>query len=230
MNTIAANIHPDKARLSILACLISAFFVSGCGGGGSATTSPGAIPDLPPSPQLITGQALKGPMHDSVVEILGPAGHVLATGQVQNGNFELSAAIAAHPYIEIRTRGGYFTDEATGLRVDVPSNQGLHAMLAASDFQTGAGQVMLTPETTVVTGMVRQSMQAGSDLATSMNQAREIFEQQFIGDSRPPGIAADMDVMAHFGMPLTPATMQDALAWQRARTFSHYAQEMGLAP
>ncbi|MDH3304387.1 MAG: multicopper oxidase domain-containing protein [Gammaproteobacteria bacterium] len=230
MNTIAANIHPDKARLSILACLISAFFVSGCGGGGSATTSPGAIPDLPPSPQLITGQALKGPMHDSVVEILGPAGHVLATGQVQNGNFELSAAIAAHPYIEIRARGGYFTDEATGLRVDVPSNQGLHAMLAASDFQTRAGQVMLTPETTVVTGMVRQSMQAGSDLATSMNQAREIFEQQFIGDSRPPGIAADMDVMAHFGMPLTPATMQDALAWQRARTFSHYAREMGLAP
>jgi len=58
----------------------------------------------------------------------------------------------------------------------------------------------------------------------------ETYQQQFIGDSRPPGTSADMDGMMHFGAPLLPVDMQDALAWQRARTFSHYAQQIGLTP
>ncbi len=73
-------------------------------------------------------------------------------------------------------------------------------------------------------------MQAGAGLQSSMAQAMETLDQQFIGDSRPAGTIADMDVMTHFGMPLTPADMHDSLAWQRARTFSHYAQNIGLAP
>ena len=209
-------------------CLLSTLLVAGCGGGGSSNSGVVAIP--PASSQLITGQALKGPMSDATVEILSPDGNVLATGQALNGHFELSADISAHAYIEIRTRGGYFMDEATGSRIDVLSDEGLHAFVAAADFESRARQIVLTPETTIVAGMVRHSMQAGNDLQTSMAQAMGVFEQQFIGDSRPAGTSADMDVMTHFGMPFTPADMQDSLAWQRARTFSHYAQDMGLSP
>ena len=208
--------------------VLSALIVGSCGGGGSSSSV--AVPTPPSSAQLITGQALKGPMNDATVEILSPDGSILAAGQVQNGHFEVSAEIATHSYIEIRTRGGHFLDEATGSRVDVSSTEGLHAMIAAADYETRARQMVLTPETTIVTGMVRRSMQAGSDFQTSMSHAMDVFEPQFIGDSRPAGTAADMDVMTHFGMPLTPANMQDSLAWQRARTFSHYAQEIGLAP
>ncbi len=216
------------AKVLIPVCVLSALILAGCGGGGDSVNV--AVPTPPSSSQLITGQALKGPMNDATVEILSPDGSVLATGQVQNGHFEVSAEIATHSYIEIRTRGGHFLDEATDSRVDVSSTEGLHAMIAAADYETRARQMVLTPETTIVTGMVRRSMQAGSDLQSSMSQAMDIFEQQFIGDSRPAGTAADMDVMTHFGMPLTPANMQDSLAWQRARTFSHYAQEIGLVP
>ena len=221
-------ISNHRAKVLISACVLSALILAGCGGGGATVN--GAVPTPSSSSQLITGQALKGPMNDATVQILSPDGSVLATGQVQNGHFELSAEIAVHPYIEIRTRGGHFMDEASDSRVDVSSDEGLHTMMAAADYETRTRQMVLTPETTIVTGMVRRSMQAGSDLQSSMSQAMDVFEQQFIGDSRPAGTAADMDVMTHFGMPLTPANMQDSLAWQRARTFSHYAQEIGLAP
>ncbi len=104
-------------------CLLSTLLVAGCGGGGAPDN--GSVPIPPPSSQLITGQALKGPMNDAIVEILSPDGSVLATGQAQDGHFELSADLSAHAYIEIRTRGGYFMDEATGSRIDVASDEGL---------------------------------------------------------------------------------------------------------
>ena len=169
-------------------------------------------------------------MNDASVEILTPEGAVLATGQAQNGNFELSAHISDHAYIEIRTRGGHFIDEATGARVDVAPGEGLHAIVAAADFSTRARQIVLTPETTIVAHMIRRSMQSGDSLQASMTQAMDIYQQQFTGDSRPPGTSADMDTVMHFGAPLAPVDMRDTLAWQRARTFSHYAERLGLAP
>ena len=229
MNT--KSIHGGRLNLILATCLISTLFVAGCGGSDKpADESTGANPNPPIGSQLFTGQALKGPMNDAIVEILGPDGSVIATGQVQNGHFELSADVSAHAYIEIRTRGGYFMDEATGVRVDVSSDEGLHAMMAAADFATRAQQVVLTPETTIVTHMMRRSMQSGSSLQDSRTRAMQIYQQQFIGDSRPPGMLVDMDAMMHFGAPLDPVDTQDALSWQRARTFSHYAQQIGLAP
>ena len=233
MNTNHSKMGRGTSNQIIRACLIVAVLVSGCGGSSDTATEPaGTTPPTGTAPdtQLISGQAVKGPMHDATVEVLDPNGNVLATGQVQNGSFELSAAISDYSHIEVRTRGGYFMDEATGLRVDVSSDEGLHAMVAAEDFATHARELVLTPETTIAAHMVERSMQSGDSLQTAMAQASQIFEQQFIGDSRPVGTTADMDVMTHFGVPLTPATMQDALAWQRARTFSYYAQEIGLAP
>ena len=104
---------PTNKRLFAV-FFLSILLVAGCGGGGSPNSGVAPIP--PASSQLITGQALKGPMSDAIVEILSPDGSVLATGQALNGHFELSANISAHAYIEIRTRGGYFMDEATGSR------------------------------------------------------------------------------------------------------------------
>ena len=202
--------------------------MTSCGGGGATDNS--IVPIPPTGSQIFTGQALKGPMNDATVEILSPNGNILATGQVQNGYFELSADVSPQAYIEFRTRGGYFLDEATGSRVDVPSDEGLHSFVSAADYGARARQVVLTPETTIVAGMVRRSMQAGNDLQTSIAQAIGVMEQQFIGESRPPGTTQGMDIVTRFGTPLTPSDMQDSLAWQRARTFSQYAYEMDLAP
>ncbi len=227
------NAKKDEGLISIgvagrlvAVCLLSAWLVAGCGGGSGN----GTVPVPPSGPQLITGQALMGPMNDATVEILSPDGSALATAQSRNGQFELSADISAHPYIEVRSRGGFFMDEATGSRVDVPSDEGLHAYIAAPDFGAHVRQIVLTPETTIVAGMVRRSMQAGNSLQASMAQATEIMQQQFIADSWPAGTTEAMDVMTQFGMPLTPASMQDSLTWQRARTFSLYTQAIGLGP
>ncbi len=230
MNMNASKTHSGKKNLILTASLIGALLIAGCGGSGApADGSTRTIPNPSTGSQLITGQALKGPMIDATVEVLSPDGKVLAAGLARNGHFELTADISAHAYVEIRTRGGYFVDEATGSRVDVSSDAGLHMFMAASEFSTGARQVVLTPETTIVAGLTRQLMQAGNSLQSSMEQATAIIEQQFIGESRPAGTTADMDVMTRFGMPLAPESMQDSLAWQRARAFSFYAQELDLA-
>lgn len=228
MNTNDRNVICGTPSLIFQACLIGTILLSGCGGGDSQQSSTPTV--TTPTPQLISGQAIKGPMNDASVEVLSPAGDVLATGQAQDGRFELSANISAHPYIEVQTRGGYFTDEATGARVDVAPDEGLHAIVAAADFGNRARQLVMTPETTIVAHMVRRSMQSGDSLQTSMERAMDIYQQQFVADSRPPGTSADMDAMMHFGTPLVPFDTQDALAWQRARTFSHYAQGLGLPP
>ena len=228
MDTILSAKNGGSAGLMIRACLAIAILISGCGGSADGPT--GAAPNSPISSQLITGQALKGPITNATAEILSPDGSVMAIGPVQNGHFELSAEVSAYAFVEIRTRGGYFMDEATGVRVDVPPGEGLHAIVDAADISTHARQIALTPETTIVAHMIRRSMQSGNSLQGSMTQSMDVFQQQFIGDSRPPGTSADMDAMMHFGGPLAPVGARDALAWQRARTFSHYAEQLGLAP
>lgn len=216
-----------------VAILIAAMTISGCGGGGSGGATPNnAPPTGGPAPNLvaITGQALKGPMHDSTLEIVSPDGDVLATGRTQSGDFEISVDLAELPYVEIRTRGGYFMDEATGARVDVDPGEGLCAIVSASDVQAHAHEIVLTPETTIIAHMIRHSMAAGSSLQEATTQASDTYHDQFVGESRPPATSADADRPMHFGAPLDPMNAEDSLAWHRARSFSRYANETGLAP
>jgi len=215
------------------AFLLIASTISGCGGGGSGGATPVDVPPTggtTPNSVAITGQALKGPMHDSTLEVVSPDGAVLATGQTQGGNFDLTVDIADFPYVEIRTRGGYFMDEATGGRVDVDPGEGLCAIVSASDMQTRAHEIVLTPETTIIAHTMRHSMAAGDDLQQAMTHAVDTYHDQFVGESRPPGMGADADRPMHFGAPLDPANPEESLAWHRARAFSHYANEIGLAP
>lgn len=207
--------------------------ISGCGGGGSSGATPNDAPSAggpAPNTLTITGQALKGPMHDSTLEIVSPDGDVLATGRTQTGNFEISVDLAEFPHIELRTRGGYFMDEATGIRVDVDPGKGLCAIVSASDVQTHLHEIVLTPETTIIAHMMRHSMAAGSSLQQAMTQASDTYHEQFVDESRPPAMGADADRPMHFGAPLNPVSTEDSLAWHRARSFSRYANEIGLAP
>src|SRR5210317_1044238 len=215
------------------ALLLVASTISGCGGGGSGGATTVDVPPTggsTPNSVAISGQALKGPMHDSTLEVVDPDGDVLATGQTQNGNFGLTVDIADLPYVEIRTRGGYFMDEATGGRVDVDPAEGLCAIVSASDMQTRGHEIVLTPETTIIAHTMQHSMAAGSSLQDAMTNAVDTYHNQFVGGSRPPGMGADADRPMHFGSPLDPVSAEDALAWHRARSFSRYANETGLAP
>lgn len=213
--------------------LAVAMTISACGGRGSGGATPVNAPPTggsTPNSVTITGQALKGPMHDSTLEVMSPDGHVLASGHTRDGIFELTVDLAEHTYVEVRTRGGYFMDEATGSRVDVDPGDGLCAVVSAADLQSHAHEVVLTPETTIVAHMVWHSMGAGNGLQQAMMHAVDTYHGLFVGDSRPPGTESNADRPMHFGAPLTPAHAGDSLAWHRARAFSHYANETGLSP
>lgn len=215
------------------AFLAVAMTISGCGSGGSSGTTPVNAPPTDGSTSnsvAITGQALKGPMHDSKLEVVSPDSIVLATGHTQNGSFELSVDLAEFAFVEVRTRGGHFLDEATGSRVDVNSDEGLCAIVTKADIQSHKHEVVLTPETTIVAHMIRRFMEAGNSLQQAIPQAIETYHDQFVGTSRPPGTGGAADRPMRFGAPLTPASAEDSLAWHRARGFSHYARDSGVAP
>lgn len=233
MKTSSLLTHRSSTSFVAGAFLAIAMTISGCGGGGSGGAAPNNPPPTggaTPNSVAITGQALKGPMHDSTLEVVSPDGAVLATGQTQGGNFDLTVDIADFPYVEIRTRGGYFMDEATGGRVDVDPGEGLCAIVSASDMQTRGHEIVLTPETTIIAHTMRHSMAAGSSFQDAMTNAVDTYHNQFVGESRPPGMGADADRPMHFGAPLDPVSAEDSLAWHRARSFSRYANETGLAP
>jgi hypothetical protein len=69
-------------------------------------------------------------MHDATLEIVSADGNVLASALTQNGSFELAFDLAEHNYVEVRTRGGYFMDEATGGRVDVDTGKPMRTKLS----------------------------------------------------------------------------------------------------
>jgi len=212
-------------------------FLSACSGGGtgesgSGTGGGGAPPSTPGSDaQVISGQALKGPFDDALVEVLDPAGNLLANGPVEAGQFELSVGVPAdHRYVEVRTRGGHFVDEATGRRVDVSASEGLSALISRSELSAHRLELVLTPETSVISELARGRLQAGSGFEGAMDEALRLYQQQFVRDSRPPQVASDTDSPIRFGTPLTPADAADTMAWHRARAFSRYAHDLGLGP
>ena len=236
MNT---TIHTHiSSRLTVLLVSIAlSVLVSACGGGetgesGLGTGGGGTPPSSPGSDaQVIAGQALKGPLDDALVEVLDPAGNVLASGPVQAGQFELSVGVPAdHPYVEVRTRGGHFVDEATSRRVDVPASEGLNALISRSELSVHRLELVLTPETSVISELARGRLQAGSSFEGAMDEALRLYQQQFVRDSRPPQVASDTDSPMRFGTPLTPDDTADVMAWHRAGAFSHYAQDLGLGP
>ncbi|MBU0656971.1 MAG: multicopper oxidase domain-containing protein [Gammaproteobacteria bacterium] len=217
--------HSRTLRIAALT-LTSLLVLSACGGGGSTPASTPAT--------TLTGSAFKGPMDNAQVNILDAAGKILATSTSSSGKFTLSGMTlpADDAAVFIQTSGGHYTDEATGLPVNPVG--GLKTVFTVADLQAviDSGTVIaLTPETTIMATLVQKYLTDGKTAAQAIADAKALVQAQLIDGTNPaPGVTGDTLLLTGDLSRAIPANTAEALARNRAISFSYEAQDKSLTP
>ncbi len=182
----------------------------------------------------ILGSVFKGPIDNANISITDEAGNVLGSGTSRKGEFSISLTSAVPSgAIFMQSSAGRYTDEATGETVTpegglmtVFTKEELKALLAAKEF------VALTPETTILSQLVKQKITAGTEAKTAIEEAIATIESIFISDTNPTAGMVSGDTVLRKGNLTTPlaASPEIALAKNRAISFSYLAENLGLAP
>jgi FtsP/CotA-like multicopper oxidase with cupredoxin domain len=178
----------------------------------------------------IRGEVLKGAVHGAMVEVLDAHGQLLARSDVRHGVFTIHGVPIHDTHLWIRTSGGHYLDEVSGARVDVPSGMGLATTIAVGDLVRRRGRVVLTPETTIVSGIANWLVANGEAPHMAMAHAADVFQDEFIRGTSPIVMRGTVERVIQHGSVLAPETEQEALARCRAMAFSYYAQHLGLGP
>ncbi|MFV2057278.1 MAG: multicopper oxidase family protein [Thiohalomonadales bacterium] len=183
----------------------------------------------------LRGSVFKGPIDNAMIQLSDAAGSVLATAQSSIGQFQFEAlALANQKLVFIKSSGGSYIDEATGQTVDLSVNTGLMSVLSRSELTSLAQdkrRIALTPETTLVAKIVSQQINTGTDGSQAIINAEKLVNEQLIkGTSPVPGVTSD--TVMRIGDPATarPSEQAQALARNRAMSFSYEAKNRGLAP
>jgi FtsP/CotA-like multicopper oxidase with cupredoxin domain len=208
-------------RLTLLT-LVGLVGASACGGGGSEGGNGGGA--------SIGGAALKGRIDAARVEVLDSEGQVVATGDVTDGRFHIDGVPLSGPYMWVRTVAGRYQDEATGRRVTIPSGEDLAAMVPVDELRTRGRELILTPESTIVSGIARRLHDDGLDPDVAMARAADHYRNEFMMGTSPVAMTGASEQPMSFGRVLDPTTEQEALAGDRAMAFSHLVRGLGLAP
>jgi len=215
--------HNLFSRIAII--LAATMALVSCGAGGTGTI-----------PTSLTGVAFKGPMDAATILIEDEQGTILATTSTTAGKFTLAAfnIPAATQALFVRTQGGSYTDEATGTTVAPATNIGLMTVLTAASLQTAiaTGQVIvLTPETTLMARLVQFKLTQGIAADVAITQANQLIQTALI-DGTSPIAAVPGDTLLLNGDLSTaiPANQIEALARNRAISFSYETRNFNLAP
>ena len=213
----------SKLRLTgVSIALSSLFLLSACGGGSGTSTS-------------LVGTAFKGPMDNAQINVLAQDDTVLANGSTTDGKFTIPEFEfpAADTVVFIETVNGQYTDEATGLPVN-PVGSGLMTAFTAAELKTLISNrqvVAMTPETSVMARLVKKFLQAGKTATQAIADAKSIVQAQLIDGTNPAtGISGDELLMTGDLSKAIPADQKEALARNRAISFSYDAQGKNLAP
>ena len=217
--------HSKTLRIAALT-LTSLLVLSACGGGGSTPASTPAT--------TLTGSAFKGPMDNAQVNILDAAGKILATSTSSSGKFTLSGMTlpADDAAVFIQTSGGHYTDEATGLPVN-PAG-GLKTVFTVADLKAvidSGAVIALTPETTIMAALAQKYLADGKTAAQAIADAKALVQAQLIDGTNPaPGVSGDSLLLTGDLSRAIPANTSEALARNRAISFSYEAQDKNLSP
>lgn len=208
----------------------SAFGIAVCSGGcGSSNDSASSTTDESEAVSL-SGEVLMARVDGAVVEVIDSTGQLLAQSDITNGAFEVHDVPVYGPFVRLRTSGGHYLDEASGIRVDIPSSAGLGAMISIETLRTRGHNLILTPETTIVGGMGHRFFADGQNLHAAMGRAEGLYHDAFIEGTSPMAMRRTVEVVMHSGSVFAPATEQEALAQNRAMAFSYYARQLSLSP
>ncbi|NOY72032.1 MAG: multicopper oxidase domain-containing protein, partial [Gammaproteobacteria bacterium] len=161
-------------------------------------------------------------------------GNVIGSGMSKEGLFSivLSAAIPDGA-IYMESSSGSYVDEATGETVS-PTG-GLMTVFTSEEFKAmmkAGAFAALTPETTILSKIVKQKITAGTMASTAITEAITLIETAFIADSNPTNGMVSGDTVLRKGNLVTPfaAFPEIALAKNRAISFSYLAKNLGVAP
>ncbi|HHL18182.1 MAG TPA: hypothetical protein ENJ33_00445, partial [Thiothrix sp.] len=187
-------------------------------------------------PTSLIGSAFKGPIDGAVTRVTDAAGTIIATSDSSAGKFEFPAITLptdGSAAIFIETIGGSYTDEATNEPV-TPTGKGLMTVFTVDELNTiiSGGKVMaLTPETTLMAQLVKKMLADGKTASVAITDAKAIIQAQLLDDTNPAqGTSGDSLLMIGDLSAGTPADQAEALARNRAISFSIEANTLNLSP
>ena len=213
--------HPKHRLTAISLALSSVLLLSACNSSNNAETS-------------LVGTAFKGPIDNAQINVLSQDNTQLASGVSQNGKFTIPDLdnLPADQVIFIETLNGQYTDEATGETV-TPTNTGLMTAFTAAELQKVMNNkevLAITPETTIMARLVKKFLAAGKSPAQAIADAKATVEQQLIDGTSPVGGVSEGLLLTGDLTTAIPADQFEALARNRAISFSYDAQSKNLRP
>ncbi len=226
----------NKKLPSISLLLASLLGLSACGGGGSSSSDNDntATESTTTATTTLLGSAFKGAIDNALIRVLDANHQELATASSSAGKFSLALNLAASDQaIFIETVNGHYTDEATGAVVNI-ADVGLMTVFTASELNTLINNkqfIALTPESTIIAGLVKNSLSQGITATQAIADAKKIVQRELIDGTNPTiGIQGDNVLMTGDFSAELPVDAAEALARNRAISFSLEAKSKNLAP
>jgi len=217
-------------KLKTLALLIGlstgATLLTACGGGGSST---------PSANTTLQGSVFKGPIDAAQIQLMDQQGNLISDVQSSNGTFSITNLTTLPDVIFLKSSGGSYTDEATGQMANLSMQQGLQAVFTKTELMTilaNGDFIAMTPETTLMANLARDKMAAGTAPQQAIDDAKALIEAQLLQGTDPTSMMANSDMLLRTGNLTTalPANNTEALARNRAISFSYETKNLGLSP
>ena len=212
----------SKSRLTALSLALSgALLLSACGGGNETAST-------------LVGTAFKGPIDNAQINVLAQNDELIANGSSNAGKFTIPGLdnLPADQVVFIESLNGQYTDEATGELV-TPANTGLMTAFTGAELQSLIANqevIAMTPETTIMARLVKKFLAAGMAPAEAIAEAKTRVESQLIDGTSPIGGMAESLLLTGDLSTAIPADQNEALARNRAISFSYDAQSKNLRP
>ncbi len=184
--------------------------------------------------QTLSGSLFKGPIDNAIIRITDKDGKVLASGGSRAGLFQVEVPSLDEGAIFIESLGGSYTDEATGETVTPDSSTGLMTVFSTAELNTilkNRQYIAMTPETTLLARMVKKELATGKNVTTAIEETSILIKTQLIDGTTPLPVSSGDEILRIGNLTSTlPANQNEALARNRAISFSYEAKNMNLAP
>ncbi len=200
--------------------------LTACGGSTSAT-------DL--NATTLQGSVFKGPIDAAQIQLMDQQGNEISNVQSSNGTFSIPNLTTLPEVIFLQSSGGSYTDEATSQTANLNMQQGLQAVFTKTELaalMANGDFITLTPETTLLANLARDKMAAGTAPQQAIDDAKALIESQLLQGTDPTSMMANNDLLLRTGNLTTalPANDIEALARNRAISFSYETKNLGLSP
>ncbi len=181
----------------------------------------------------LSGSVFKGPINNATIRFTDAQGKVLASGGSRDGIFQMEMPPVENGAVFIESIGGSYTDEATGEQVE-PAESGLMTVFSATELKQiakGKQHIAMTPETTLLAQLVKKRLAEGQQVDEAIKEVSALIKEQLLNGTNPVSVTSSEEILRIGNLASTlPANQDEALARNRAVSFSFEVRRMNLAP